>query len=140
MTAGAESRILLVEDDAVLRRVIAELIELYGYRVDAASDAYRARALLDRRSYDLVISDLQLPGHGLSALDYARRLRPPTPVIVITGLDRPALRRRALACGAREVLEKPIAGSELRASIRRALGDDESLPSPRSAAADASRS
>lgn len=120
-TAHTEPAILVVEDDAVLRRVMAELLTLYGFRVDVASDAYRAAALLDLRCYDVVLSDIQLPGHGLSTLDHAHRSQPDTPVILITSLRRPALRRRAFEAGAFEVLEKPLTGAELRAAIERAL-------------------
>lgn len=116
-----EPAILVVEDDAVLRRVMAELLTLYGCRVEVASDTYRAAVMLDRRSYDVVLSDVQLPGHGLSTLDHAHRSQPETPVILITGLRRPALNRRAYEGGAFEVLEKPVTGAELRAAIQRAL-------------------
>lgn len=123
-TAQTEPTILVVEDDAVLRRVMAELLTFYGCRVDVASDTYRAADLLDRRGYDVVLSDVQLPGHGLSTLDHAHRAQPETPVILITSLRRPALSRRAVESGAFEVLEKPITGPELRAAIDRALHAD----------------
>lgn len=123
-TAQTEPAILVVEDDAVLRGVMAELLTLYGCRVDVASDTYRAATLLDRCGYDVVLSDVQLPGHGLSTLDHAHRAQPDTPVILITSLRRPALRRRAFASGAFEVLEKPLTGPELRAAIERALHAD----------------
>lgn len=131
-TAHTEPAILVVEDDGVLRRVMAELLTLYGCRVDVASDAYRAAALLDRRCYDVVLSDIQLPGHGLSTLDHAHRSQPETPVILITSLRRPALRRRAFANGAFDVLEKPLTGAELRSVIERALHSGGNGNGPRS--------
>ena len=113
--------ILLVEDDGGLRGGMADLLALGGYSVDAASDAYRAAVLLDRCSYRVVISDVELPGHGLSTLDHARRRQPDTPVILVTGLTDPDFRRRALEYGAFEMLEKPISGPELLAAVERAL-------------------
>jgi CheY-like chemotaxis protein len=120
-SAHPEPAILVVEDDAVQRRVMAELLTLYGCRVDVASDTYRAAALLDRRGYDVVMTDVQLPGHGLSTLDHAHRSQPATPVILLTSLRHPTLRRRAHESGAFEVLEKPLTGPELRAAVQRAL-------------------
>lgn len=119
--AQLEPAILVVEDDAVQRRVMAELLTLYGCRVDVASDTYRAAVLLDRHSYDVVLSDVHLPGHGLSTLGHAHRSQPDTPVILITSLCRPALSRYAFEGGAFELLEKPFTGPELRAAVWRAL-------------------
>lgn len=121
MTNGNGPAILLVEDDGGLRGGMEDLLELEGYSVDAASDAYRAAALLDRRSYNLVISDLEMPGHGLSTLDHARRSQPGTPVILVSGLTDAGIRRLALENGAFEMLAKPISGHELLAAVGRAL-------------------
>lgn len=113
--------ILLVEDDGGLRGGMADRLALAGYTVDTASDAYRAAALLDLHSYDVVISDVELPGHGLSTLGYVRRRQPGTPVILVTGLTDPGFRRRALDNGAFEMLAKPLSGPELVAAVERAL-------------------
>ena len=132
--------ILLVDDDYDQRGGMAELLALEGYAVDTASDAYRAAELLDHRRYDLVISDVELPGHGLSTLGHVRRNRPETPVILISGLTDETLRRRALESGAFAVLEKPVSAPALREVIGRALdaaldADADAGGEPRAAAA-----
>lgn len=113
--------VLLVDDDNDQRGGMAELLAFDGYSVDTASDAYRAADLLDHHHYDLVISDIELPGHGLSTLGHVRRHQPDTPVILITGLTDETLRRRALEGGAFAVLEKPLTPPALREVIGRAL-------------------
>lgn len=120
-TAEHAPAILLVDDDSDLRGGMADLLALDGYAVDTASDAYRAAELLDHHRYDVVISDIELPGHGLSTLGHVRRTQPATPVILVTGLTDEALRRRAAESGAFAVLEKPVSGPALRAVIGRAL-------------------
>jgi two-component system C4-dicarboxylate transport response regulator DctD len=113
--------ILVVDDDYDQRGGMADVLALEGYSVDTASDAYRAAELLDHRRYDLVISDIELPGHGLSTLGHVRRNQPETPVILVSGLTDETLRRRARESGAFAVLEKPLTGPVLRAVIGRAL-------------------
>jgi CheY-like chemotaxis protein len=83
---GAGETILLVEDDADVRRVMRERLKALGYRVETASDPAAARAVLDTgRPVDLILTDIVMPG-GVSGLDFARTLRAEDPArrIVVT--------------------------------------------------------
>lgn len=80
--------VLLVEDDALLRRCISRLLELHGRRVVCASDGVEAVDIFRARAdeIDVVILDLSMPrGDGLSAFAQLRRLDPKVPVIISSG-------------------------------------------------------
>lgn len=77
--------ILLAEDAAVIRMSVAALLMDSGYTCTEAEDAFQARELLSKSAFDLLITDLYMPGDGLSVLHTANRLHPEMPKIVITG-------------------------------------------------------
>lgn len=110
MTAG--SRLLLVEDDAPLRRMLCLALADEGYDVLEAADAEAAFRRLEERP-DAVLLDLLLPdAHGLDVL---RRIRAatPIPVVVISALSAAEDVDRGLAAGADDYLTKPFLATEL---------------------------
>jgi DNA-binding response OmpR family regulator len=83
----SHSRILLVEDSDDLRALMALILEADGYRVDSASSAEEGLILLDRATYDLILSDYALPGHSGAWLlreAVARQLLERTNGIIVT--------------------------------------------------------
>jgi len=120
-------RILLVEDDDVLRCTLTQALTANGYSVDPVSDGLSAEFALSTTDYGIVVLDLGLP--GLDGIEILRRLRQSknrTPVLVLTaraGIDD---RVRGLQAGADDYLVKPFALPELEARIealrRRANG------------------
>jgi DNA-binding response OmpR family regulator len=123
-------RILLVEDDTVLRGVMHSSLADSGHRVDIAPDAAQARHLWRVQAYDAVLLDLNLPdGSGLSVLREARARGDRTPVLVLTARNRTEERIAGLDAGADDYLGKPFELAEvdarLRALVRRAQGADE---------------
>ena len=88
LVRGAGETILLVEDDADVRRVMRERLKALGYRVETAADPTAARAVLDAGCpVDLVLSDVVMPG-GITGLDFARALRAADPerrIVVTSG-------------------------------------------------------
>ena len=125
-------RILLIEDDAVLRGVMHASLTDAGHRVDEASTLADARTLWLVQQFDAVLLDLNLgDGSGLSALREARRRGDTTPVLVLSARDRPFERIAGLDAGADDYLGKPFdlgeVDARLRALIRRARGTQDQV-------------
>ena len=112
-------RILLVEDDAVLGRVMLRSLQDAGHRVDAAATLGAARHFWQVQAYDAVLLDLNLPdGSGLDALREARARRDRTPVLVLTARNRTEQRIAGLDAGADDYLGKPFDLAEVEARLR----------------------
>ena len=131
-------RILLVEDDAVLRDVMVRRFTDGGSHVDAAEDVESADHLWRVQTFDAVLLDLNLPatasatsgiGSGLTALRQARARGDRTPVLVLTARNRTDERIAGLDAGADDYLGKPFELAEvearLRALVRRSKGTDD---------------
>ena len=131
-------RILLVEDDAVLRQVMLRSLSDVGHRVDVATTMDEARHWWRVQTYDSVLLDLNLPvsthdrgglGNGLVVLREARARGDRTPVLVLTARDRTEERIAGLDAGADDYLGKPFDLAEvearLRALVRRVHGTDD---------------
>jgi two-component system OmpR family response regulator len=131
-------RILLVEDDAVLREVMLRSLVDGGHRVDVAANVEDADHLWLVQPFDAVLLDLNLPvtpaqgsplGSGLTALRHARARGDRTPVLVLTARDRTDERIAGLDAGADDYLGKPFDLAEvearLRALVRRAKGTED---------------
>jgi len=83
---GQGPRILLVDDNAVVRDMLVDLVGSLGYSADAAGDGAEALALFDQGQYDVVLTDLLMPGmSGWEVLAALRQREPRIPVIIITG-------------------------------------------------------
>ena len=116
------SRILIVDDEPEIRSFMRDALGAFGYQVGAAGDADEAFALVARTRFDLVMSDLRLP--GLRGWDFAARLRsidPVLPLIMLTGSapDDDDLRRIREAGIA--VLYKPVQLPQLQTALTDAL-------------------
>jgi two-component system cell cycle sensor histidine kinase/response regulator CckA len=117
---GRDASILLVEDDASVRRLLAILLESAGYRVTAAADAAEALAIVSesQRRFDLLLSDYVMP--GLSGLELANTLRATLPelrVVLMTGhAEIPGSAVAELPRGA-ELLAKPFTREQLQRVI-----------------------
>ncbi len=103
------AHILLVEDRDSLRRMLARALESNGHEVTEAVDGLDGIARLERQAFDLVVTDLKLPGAGgLEVLRAARERRPPTPVVVMTAYGTVGTAVDAMKSGAVDFLEKPV--------------------------------
>lgn len=114
-------RILVVDDDADLRRLVGEFLRSHGLEVEVARDAREMDARLAASRYDLIILDLMMPGEdGLSVL---RRLRgdPRPAIIMLSAMGEDTDRIVGLEVGADDYLAKPCNPRELLARVRAVL-------------------
>lgn len=120
---GRRPRILLIEDDAVLRAVYSEMLGRHFEPVAAASMA-EARAIVEANPPDLVIADLHLgdgKGNDASALFARPNQQLPVPLLILTGDRRPAVRASLMRDGVDAVLSKPISARDLQSAVRGGL-------------------
>jgi DNA-binding response OmpR family regulator len=104
---AARRRILVVDDDTVVRAALAAVLESEGYDVDKAEDGLQAVARATARPPDLVLLDLNMPHvDGWTAFAKLDRVRPLLPVIVITA--RPHQYKEAVRLGVDAFMEKPL--------------------------------
>ena len=113
--------VLIVDDDAELRGMLAEYLTNEQIVVDAAADGAAALRLIERQRPDLVLLDVTMP--GLSGFDVLKRLREkwPVPVLMLTARDDVVDRVLGLELGADDYLTKPFNGRELLARIHAVL-------------------
>ena len=111
--------ILFVEDDPVSRRSVTSFLRLSGYDVYEAEDGAAAILLLTSMQFDLVISDLNLPGalNGIDVLATLKTVQGRVDAILLTGRGSDEVRRRATSLGA-VYMEKPVALQELEKAIQ----------------------
>jgi len=124
VASGARPRVLVVDDEAAIRDLLAKTLALAEYDVDLAPDG---RAALDRLRmipYDLLITDLKMPGvDGLTVIREARRLKTDLPVIIITGFSNEASAIEAVNLGVSGYLTKPFRVPRVLAAAAKALGE-----------------
>jgi two-component system phosphate regulon response regulator PhoB len=115
------SRILLVEDDRSVDRVVEVLLGLAGHEVRVATDATQGEAAIREGGDSLVILDMNLPGgSGLELLELLRReLKRDVPVIMLSGQKQEENVVRALERGANDYVTKPFSPRELAARVNR---------------------
>jgi len=117
-----DTSILIVDDDASIRRLLFETLTEDGHSVVAAENGETALKLLAEQVFDLVLLDLQLPGvRGMEILATVNRQWPETVVIILTGHASLQTAVEALRQGAHDYLFKPCRTIQLRDSIRRGL-------------------
>ena len=118
----AEPRVLVVEDEAAQRSLLATLLQGKGYAVSTAEGVAAARRLLDGNAFDAVVTDLQMPdGSGLDVLATARRLDPDVGVVVVTAYGTVPVAVEAMRGGAFDVLLKPVDPDALLGVLRRCV-------------------
>ena len=116
------ARILLVDDDAAVREALSFSLTEQGHAVDTASDGRAALARLDARTYDVVLTDLRMPGmSGLDLLSALKERGSTIPVVVITAYGSIDGAVRAVQLGAADFVEKPVSREALRLTLDRVL-------------------
>jgi diguanylate cyclase (GGDEF)-like protein len=117
-----QATVLLVDDERFARTVYSDYLRVAGYEVLVADTADAALELLKVRRFDLLITDIILPGaDGLELLTEAKRLDPNIEALVITALDRVDPAVRAMKSGASDYLVKPVTPEALQVAVQRCL-------------------
>ena len=115
-------KILIVDDDVRLRRLLERFLDEQGYRVKTVENVEQMDRLLSRELFNLVVLDLMLPGEdGLSACHRLREQGNRMPIIMLTAKGDEASRIQGLEQGADDYLAKPFNPRELLARIRAVL-------------------
>jgi len=119
------ARILVIDDQEAIRRVVRRALERDGHEVFEASDGELGMEILESQSFDLVITDIFMPGQdGIVTLRQIRKRFPSLKVIVISGGDSTGLldmRQDAEMLGAVKSLQKPFNAGEIMDLVRGVL-------------------
>lgn len=119
---GKKPSILLVDDEASVLYTLEAILKPEGYQIVRASSAEEAYQLFQLESFDLVITDLTMPGEsGMTLLEKLIAVRPDILVIMITAYGSEAVAVEAMKRGAYDYMPKPFSNDELRLTVRRAL-------------------
>jgi excisionase family DNA binding protein len=122
--ASARPRVLVVDDEASIRELLIKTLALAEYDVDLAPDGRTALDRLRIIPYDLLITDLKMPGvDGLTVIREARRLKADLPIIIITGFSSEASAIEAVNLGVSGYLTKPFRVPRVLAAAAKALGE-----------------
>jgi excisionase family DNA binding protein len=120
----ARPRVLVVDDESAIRELLSKTLALAEYDVDLAPDGRTALERLRIIPYDLLITDLKMPGvDGLTVIREARRLKADIPVIIITGFSTEASAIEAVNLGVSGYLTKPFRVPRVLAVAAKALGE-----------------
>jgi len=111
-----KKRILIVDDEEAVRTLLAEALKPHDYKIDVVENGVEAISHIDRRSYDLIITDYMMP--KMDGLELTRRIRskyPSTPILVVTG-NGPI--HDLLKSGATACIMKPFNIFELQKMVK----------------------
>ncbi len=123
-----KKRILIIEDDDEMRSLLKDFIEEEGYEADSVEKGTYAFRKLMKESFDLIITDIRMPGYsGLEILPELKRLQPGIPIVVITAFGSEEVYRKALSRGANAYLEKPIHFHKLKELIQKIISTKEKV-------------
>ncbi|MEK6672775.1 MAG: response regulator, partial [Nitrospirota bacterium] len=115
-------RILIIEDEPTMRLGMSHFLSSSGYGVKTSENGIKGLSEIERERFDLVITDLRLPGHdGLSLLKKIKSDRPETGVIIMTAYADVKTAVQAIKEGAFDYIAKPFSNDELLITIERFL-------------------
>ncbi len=119
---SARPRVLCVDDEPVILQILSRLLTVQGFEAVTCGNPVAALATFDQGQFDVVITDLHMPGmDGMALMKALRERQPELPVMVVTGHGTVDTAIQALREGASGMLVKPFTGEELLTEVRRAL-------------------
>jgi two-component system response regulator PilR (NtrC family) len=117
-----KGRILIVEDENSMREVLRILLEGESYEVISASDGLKGLSYIDKDIFDLVITDIKMPGaDGFEVLKKVKHISPDTIVLMITAFGTTEAAIEAMKLGAYDYINKPFKIDEIRLIVKKAL-------------------
>jgi len=106
---NSNPRILLVDDEEEFARVLADIVRAKGYEVETVYDGLDALEKIKENTYELLISDINLPGvKGTDLIKRTRLLKPDMPIVVITAYPVQSSKKELMDMGIVEYFEKPL--------------------------------
>ncbi|MGE5085301.1 MAG: sigma-54-dependent transcriptional regulator [Bacillota bacterium] len=115
-------RILVVDDEESIREFLEIMLKKEGYEITLAEDGQKAKDLLAKKTFDMIISDLQMPNvTGIELLKYVKESYPDTVFMLITAFGTTETAVEAMKMGAYDYLTKPFKIDEVRLNIQNAL-------------------
>src|ERR1700730_6862756 len=128
------SRVLIVDDEPVMRKVLRSALSAVGYTTQEARDGETALGTIKERPVDLVLLDINMPGvGGIESCRRIRKIAPRVGIVMITVRDREDDKVEALEAGADDYVTKPFLLRELLARVRAVLrrsGSDQTAATP----------
>lgn len=116
-------RVLVIDDDEIVREVLVEHLENEGHEVIACANGYRGLEIFKNEKFDLVILDLIMPGiNGLEVLKEIKRFSPPTVAILITAFGSIENAVDAMRAGAFDYITKPFNLADVSFAVKRGIG------------------
>jgi len=114
--------ILVVDDESVIREGLTRILEGDTFSVDAAKNGHAAIEMLQQKEFDLIITDLKMPGmSGFEVLNAVKILQPDVPVIMITGFATVETAVEAMKSGTVDYIVKPFTPEQIREKVQLAL-------------------
>jgi len=122
VAGGGRGRVLVIDDEAVIRETLSALLEIEGYEVDLAASGADGERRLEQRAYDLVLLDLMMPEKsGMEVLRDIRERDRHTPIFMITAYGTVEAAVQAVKLGANDYLAKPWDNEKLLIEIDRVI-------------------
>jgi len=135
---AVDVRVLVVDDDPVVGKSIGRVLSNKGYAVISARNGEEALSKLETEKYDLVFTDIKMPGmNGLEVAERVKASQPWLPVVIITGYGTDANEARAAAAGVSGFLRKPLSPEMIESSTEEALHEGDAIFATEPVAAEA---
>ncbi len=120
--SGNTLRLLVVDDQVGVRRLISEVLMDEGYIVEQAATGREALERIKQKNYQLVLLDVKMPEmDGLETLREMRKIKPAVPVVLLTAYGESEIMKKAEQMGVQHFINKPFDLEELRFTVQRVL-------------------
>jgi DNA-binding NtrC family response regulator len=122
MSENTKSSILIIDDEQEHAQVMCEALQRIGYKCDVTFNLAEAQSRLNRKNYDVIVTDLMMDNRrdGLEVLRRAKTMNPPPPVLLVTAINDVPTSKQAMQEGAYDYIVKPLDLEDFRTQVNRA--------------------
>jgi two-component system response regulator HydG len=122
MSENTKTSVLIVDDEQEHAQVMCEALQRIGYRCDVTYNLAEAEARMNRKNYDIIVTDLMMDGRkdGLEVLKRSKTMQPPPPVLLVTAINDVPTSKQAMQEGAYDYITKPLDLEDFRTQVNRA--------------------